>query len=62
MLQLERTEEEARAKAAASDQLYRQQLNVTNATRIEYFNTHLPNALTVSDIGETYSVYQTDEC
>ncbi|CAM0137943.1 unnamed protein product [Umbelopsis sp. WA50703] len=55
--QLEKTEEEARAKAAASDQTYRQQLNATNTTRTEYFNTHLPNSLTnLKSIGDECNV------
>ncbi|KAH8553440.1 Rho GTPase activation protein [Umbelopsis sp. PMI_123] len=55
--QLDRTEEEARAKAAASDQTYRQQLNITNATRAEYFKTHLPNSLTnLKSIGDECNV------
>ncbi|CAO3690239.1 unnamed protein product [Umbelopsis ramanniana] len=55
--QLDRTEEEARAKAASSDQIYRQQLNITNATRAEHFKTHLPNSLTnLKSIGDECNV------
>ncbi|KAF7732372.1 hypothetical protein EC973_005268 [Apophysomyces ossiformis] len=44
--QLSRMEEDARAKAAAADQQYRQQLQATNQSRQEYFQFHLPKILT----------------
>jgi hypothetical protein len=40
-------EEEARYKATMADKHYRQQLQVTNASRQEYFQIHLPKILTV---------------
>ncbi|KAI9308068.1 Rho GTPase activation protein [Cunninghamella echinulata] len=43
--QLNRTEEEAHSKAETADQHYRQQLQVVNTTRQEYFSTHLPEML-----------------
>ncbi|KAG0174888.1 hypothetical protein DFQ30_002154 [Apophysomyces sp. BC1015] len=44
--QLNRMEEDARAKAAAADQHYRQQLQSTNQSRQDYFQFHLPKILT----------------
>ncbi|SAL95699.1 hypothetical protein [Absidia glauca] len=44
--QLNRMEEEARYKATMADKHYRQQLQVTNASRQEYFQIHLPKILT----------------
>ena len=47
-------EEEARVKATMADQNYRQQLQTTNASRQEYFQTHLPKILSVSS---SFSVF-----
>ncbi|KAF7724834.1 hypothetical protein EC973_000719 [Apophysomyces ossiformis] len=44
--QLEKAEEEARAKATMADQNYRAQLQTTNISRQQYFQNHLPNILT----------------
>ncbi|CAO3598071.1 unnamed protein product [Absidia cylindrospora] len=43
--QLNRSEEEAHNKAAASDHHYRQQLQIVNSARQDYFSTHLPEML-----------------
>lgn len=43
-------EEEARYKATMADKHYRQQLQVTNASRQEYFQIHLPKILTVRKV------------
>ncbi|CDH56716.1 gtpase activating protein [Lichtheimia corymbifera JMRC:FSU:9682] len=51
--QLNKMEEDARAKATMADQNYRQQLQSTNAARKEYFQTHLPKILTnLKDVGD----------
>ena len=50
-------EEEARVKATMADQNYRQQLQTTNASRQEYFQTHLPKILSVSFFLTTFYSY-----
>ncbi|KAG0169217.1 hypothetical protein DFQ30_003852 [Apophysomyces sp. BC1015] len=44
--QLDKAEEDARAKATLADQNYRTQLQTTNLSRQQYFQNHLPNILT----------------
>ncbi|ORZ25900.1 Rho GTPase activation protein [Absidia repens] len=44
--QLNRSEEDAHSKAASADQHYRQQLQIVNAARQDYFSTYLPEILT----------------
>ncbi|KAI9489451.1 Rho GTPase activation protein [Zychaea mexicana] len=51
--QLNKMEEDARVKATMADQNYRQQLQATNASRQEYFQTHLPKIVSsLKDVGD----------
>ncbi|KAI8368301.1 Rho GTPase activation protein [Radiomyces spectabilis] len=55
--QLNRMEEDARIKATMADQNYRQQLQTTNASRVEYFHVHLPKILMdLKAVGDECSV------
>ncbi|KAI8371647.1 Rho GTPase activation protein [Radiomyces spectabilis] len=55
--QLDRQEEEARSRAAAADQAYKQHLQNANTARQIYYQTHLPKTLReLKSIGDECSV------